>query len=184
MTLPSPLLRKAAGRRSRAAFSLAEMMMAAGVGSLVLGAVASLTIFSARSFVGLGNYMELDRASRHALDSLSRDIRQTAGVKSFTDTSLVLTNRDSSQVVFNWSAGSRQLTAQRAGVTRTLLTECDYLRFTVSQRNPSNGVFGFYPAANAGLGKLVDVNWRCSRTLLGKKFHTESVQTAKIVIRN
>jgi len=69
-------------------------------------------------------------------------------------------------------------------VTRTLLTECDFLQFNISQRTPSNGVFGFYPASRADLCKLVDVSWRCSRTMLGKKLHTESVQTARIVIRN
>ena len=32
--------------------------------------------------------------------------------------------------------------------------------------------------------KLVDLNWRCSRQILQQKVNTESVQTAKIVIRN
>jgi len=28
------------------------------------------------------------------------------------------------------------------------------------------------------------VSWKCSRTILGAKINTESVQTAKIVLRN
>jgi hypothetical protein len=30
----------------------------------------------------------------------------------------------------------------------------------------------------------VDVSWKCSRQILGEKVNTESVQTAKIVMRN
>ena len=44
---------------------------------------------------------------------------------------------------------------------------------------------GFYSASNnPAICKLVSVSWRCSRTILGQKVNTESVQTAKIVIRN
>jgi hypothetical protein len=32
--------------------------------------------------------------------------------------------------------------------------------------------------------KLISVSWRCSRTILGAKVNTESVQTAQICIRN
>ena len=32
--------------------------------------------------------------------------------------------------------------------------------------------------------KLIDVSWKCSRKIMGEKLNTESVQTAKIVIRN
>jgi hypothetical protein len=31
--------------------------------------------------------------------------------------------------------------------------------------------------------KLVQVTWVCSRSILGKKVNTESVQSAKVVIR-
>jgi hypothetical protein len=31
---------------------------------------------------------------------------------------------------------------------------------------------------------MIDVSWKCSREILGAKINTESVQTAKIVIRN
>jgi len=72
------------------------------------------------------------------------------------------------------------------GTTNTvLLTQCDFLNFDISQRNPSNN-FTFYPcpATNVSIAKLIDVSWRCSRQILGAKINTESVQTAKIVIRN
>jgi hypothetical protein len=64
-----------------------------------------------------------------------------------------------------------------------LLTQCDTLFFDLSQRNPSNN-FTFYPISDPRTAKLVDVTWTCSRQLLQAKVNTESVQTAKIVIRN
>jgi len=177
----SPSLKPSAGSR---AFTLAETLITTAIAGLVLAVVCSLTLFSARSFVGIGHYIELDQASRHALDTLSRAIRQTAGLKQFTPTSLTFTNLDNSQLVVTWDPRSRKVTQTKDGIAETLLTECDYLRFNMSQRNPSNGVFGFYAASSPTTCKLVDISWRCSRTMLGKKFHTESVQTAKIVIRN
>jgi prepilin-type N-terminal cleavage/methylation domain-containing protein len=168
----------------RAAFSMPEMLVAVGIGGIVLAAVCALTLFSARSFVAIGNYIELDQASRNALDHLSLSIRQTAGLKRYSSTSLTFTNLDNSELVVTWNPGTRKVTQSQGGTTRTLLSECDFLQFNISQRNPSNGVFGFYPASNPDTCKLVDMSWRCSRTMLGKKFHTESVQTAKIVIRN
>jgi prepilin-type N-terminal cleavage/methylation domain-containing protein len=172
------------GPPARAAFTLPEMLVGVAMGSLVLAAVASLSIYSARSFVAMSNYVDLDKFSRNALDQMSRDIRQTAGLKTYSPSALTFTNMDNSELTIAWNPTTRRVTSTQAGVTKTLLTQCDYLRFNMSQRNASNGVFGFYPTSNPGLCKLVDVSWRCSREMLGRKYHTESVQTAKIVIRN
>jgi len=64
-------------RRTRSGGSLLEMMITSSVGMIVMAAVASLSLFTARSFVASGNYADLDRASFVALDTLSRDIRQS-----------------------------------------------------------------------------------------------------------
>ena len=67
---------------------------------------------------------------------------------------------------------------------KILLGQCDYLLFNTYQRNMSNQVYGAFSNATAQTCKLVDLNWRCSRQILQQKVNTESVQTAKIVIRN
>jgi hypothetical protein len=71
------------------------------------------------------------------------------------------------------------------------LTECDRWDFELYQRTPkSGGTYVFYPATNiAGaydlsICKLIDMTWKCSRTILGSKANTESVQTAQVVLRN
>ena len=172
-------------RRLPAAFTLPEMLVSLGAGSIILGAVALLSIFSSRSFVAMGNYMDLDKASRNALDQMSRDIRETLSLTSYQTNRLVFADSDGSPLTYTWSPSTGKLTTTKNGVTKTLLSQCDYLSFRISQRNPIPGVFDFYTASNnPALCKLIDVSWKCSRTLLGQKINTESVQTAKIVIRN
>jgi hypothetical protein len=64
-----------------------------------------------------------------------------------------------------------------------LLTNCDFLTFQIFQRNPVSASYDVYPTANAASCKLINVSWICSRSILGSRLNTESVQTAKIVIR-
>lgn len=169
----------------RSGFSLVELLIAAGLGSMLLTAIAFLTVYSTRSFVALGNYADLDQLSRNALDIMSRDIRQTALLTAYQTNMLTFSNADGSTLIFKYDPSTSQVTRSLNGTNSVLLTQCDYLNFDISQRNPSNN-FTFYPvsATNATLAKLIDVSWRCSRQILGAKINTESVQTAKIVIRN
>jgi hypothetical protein len=135
--------------------------------------------------VAMGNYNDLDRVSRNALDQLSHDIRQTRSLTAFTPTSLTFMDWDSNSLSFVYDPSAGTLTRSKLGVTTVLLKQCDFLSFDLSQRNPSND-FTFYPvpADRPDLAKLIDVSWRCSRKILGSKLNTESVQTAKIVRRN
>lgn len=171
-------------RRARQGFTLSETMVTLGVGSILLAAILAFWSYSARSLAGMVNYIDLDQRSRHALDNLSREIRQAAGVLSATETSLTLSNLDGSLLQITWDPERRVVTLNRNGEQQTLLVGCDYFRFNIAQRTPSNGVFGFYPTRDIRQAKLVDMSWRCSRSVLGNLLQTESVQTARIVLRN
>jgi len=74
------------------------------------------------------------------------------------------------------------LSRSKGASTSALLTECDSLSFSVFQRNPTND-FNAVSTTNATLVKLIQLNWKCSRTIFKSKVNTESVQSAKIVIR-
>ena len=169
--------------RNRSGMTLMELLVAGSIAMLVLTAIAMLSMFSARSFVAMGNYADLDAASRDALDKMSREIRQTKSLISFSPTKLVFQETDSSTLTYEYNPGAATLTRLKGGNNTVLLQQCDFLNFHISQRNPSNA-FSFYPATTATTAKLIDVSWRCSREILGAKVNTESVQTAKIVIRN
>jgi len=171
--------------RRQAGMSLMELLVAVAIASIVFAAVGSLSMFTSRSFVAMGNYNDLDRASRNALDSMSRDIRQAKQLVSYSSSKLSFTNMDGSTLVFEYNPSTGKLTRKLGTTTTTLLTQCDFLTFSISQRNPMTN-FAFYAVSgnNYGTAKLIDVNWRCSRKILGNKVNTESVQTAKIVLRN
>jgi type II secretory pathway pseudopilin PulG len=179
--LPAALSRQL---NRRGAWTLIEMMIGALVASVIFSALGALTVYTARSFVALGNYNDLDRYSRHALDVMSRDIRQTRKVWSYTTNKLVFVDYDNqTNLTYFWDPSTQVLTRQKGNEISVMLTNCDYLSFGRFQRNPDVG-FTFYPPATTPEIKLIDVSWKCSRAILGAKITTESVQTAKIVIRN
>jgi type II secretory pathway pseudopilin PulG len=171
------------GRVRLRGFTLVEMMVAMGLGVFVLAVVATLTVYTARSFVAMGNYNDLDRASAYALDSMNREVRQAAELVSYATNRIELRLLDGTQLIYNYDPQAGTLTQTKGSNQEVLLEQCDFLRFNVYQRNPSNN-FSFYPTAVASQVKLLDVSWRCSRQILGQKVNTESVQTSKIVIRN
>src|SRR6185436_3239500 len=68
------------GRRRIAALTLIEMMFAVAISSLLIATIMALSGYTARSFAAISNYVTLDRGSRHALDRLTKMIREADGV--------------------------------------------------------------------------------------------------------
>lgn len=165
--------------------SLPEFLVASGISAIVVTVVVTLIVYSARSFAAMANYASLDRASRNALDTMSKEIRQTKELTSSTANSLTFLDYDNGTLAYTYDSSARTLTRSKDGVSDAtpLLTECDYLEFSIYQRNPVGGSYDVYPTATADTCKLVQLNWKCSRTILGAAINTECVQSAKIVIR-
>lgn len=176
--------------RPDTAFTLSEVLVALAASSVILGAVLAFTVFTGKSFVGLTNYMDLEYRSREALDIMTRDIRGCRAMTQYASNRIVLADANGQPLTIEWDPNTKVVTRTAGGQTKVLLTGCDFLLFRIYQRNPIPGRYDFYPATNlAGqydpaLCKLVDITWRCSRQMLGKKLHTESILTAKIVLRN
>ena len=171
------------GRR-RAAFTMVEMMIGLGIGALMLAALASLTLYTGRSFAAMVNYVDLDKASRATLDLMSQQIRQTSRLKEGDSKNLVFEDYDGKQLEFRYNSTNRTLTRikQDEG-SKVLLRNCDDLTFSIFQRNPIAGTYNVYPTATPATCKLVQLRWTCSRDLIRSKVNTESVQSSKIVIR-
>ena len=164
-------------------FLLSEVLVTFGITALLFIAIAAVAMFSGQSFVALANYVELDDHNRIAIDTLTRDLRQCNRVISSTTTSLSIEDSDGTTITYNFNADTAMLTRAHLGQTSVLLRGCDRLNFSLGQRNPVGGSYDVYPAANPSTAKVVNVAWSCSRTILGQKQNTESVQTARIVIR-
>jgi hypothetical protein len=177
--------------------TLVELMIAMTVGSMLVAAATSLWLFGSRSFLAMGNYSDLDNKSRNALDRMSQNIRQATAVIAFqknnTTTMLTVTNAVAGVAsTYIWQATPRTLVCKQTGQpSQVYLTECDRWDFELYQRTPqTGGRYVFFPATNTAgaydlsVCKLIDMTWKCSRNILGKKVNTESVQTAQVVLRN
>jgi prepilin-type N-terminal cleavage/methylation domain-containing protein len=171
-------------RRQRSGMSLVEMLISVAIGGIVMAAVASLTFYTARSFAALANYGDLDRLSRNALDQMTYKIRQTDGLTSYANNDFSFSIWGTNTLRYVYDPDTRKLIEVLGNQRTVLLEECDEFKADIFARNPVNGTFNQFPLTNNANGaKLIRVSWTCSRTILGQKVNTESVQSAKIVIR-
>jgi type II secretory pathway pseudopilin PulG len=173
-------------RRRAKAFTLVEVLVGTGLATILGGTLLALTLYTSRSFAALTNYVELDAYSKNALDRMTSEIRQTKRLLLGTTTRLVFEDWDGKQLIYNYDSTKKILTRTKAGVLDAdpLLKQVDTLKFMLFQRNPKKGSYDQFPAATASTCKLVQMQWRCSRDLLYAKWNTESILSAKIVIRN
>jgi len=180
------------------AFTLTELLIATALGTLLMAVIIIMNMFGMRSFAALGNYADMDRNSQMALDTITREIRQCTALVTFTNTSsqafLKFTNSfENYSFTITYDPNARTLALSKTGqFAETNLTQCDSWSYNLYQRTPSvtSTNMTFYLATNANgvmdpsVCKLVNMTWKCSRTILGAKVNTESVQTAQIVLRD
>ena len=166
------------------AFTLPEVLVASGLGVLVALVVVAVSMQSSRSFVAIANYVEMDAHSQLALDAMSREIRQARSLTNFTSTSLSLLDQANQPLLYVYQSKPRQLVRVSGGETNVVLTDCDSLNFSNYQRNVISNTFDAYNPAYVTDTKLIQVTWVCSRRILGARANSESVQSAKIVLRN
>jgi hypothetical protein len=166
--------------------TLVEMMVGMAIASLVLTGIGMLVIYGNRSFAAMANYVSLDQKSRHTLDLMTKEIRQTNRLIEYSDTHMAFEDFDGRPLVYLYLRSNRTLVRMKNNVLdpKPLLTSCDFLKFSIFQRNPLYGSYNQYPAASADTCKLVQMSWVCSRPLVGSLVNTESVQSAKVVLRN
>ncbi len=158
---------------------------------ILLAAIVMFMTFSTRSFTAMYNYVELDDHNRLAMDQLTRDIRQCKRVVTCNPHELIVLDDDDLPLAYTFHPDREipgygrgvLVRVKNNGVEKVMLKGCDRLNFQVGQRNAINGSYEIFPAATAASAKVVNVSWLCSRTIFGRKENTESVQTARIVIR-
>jgi Tfp pilus assembly protein PilW len=156
-------------------------MVAIAVGSLMLMVVATVFGNSIKSFALMGNYVNMDRDSRNALDRMTRELRRAGSLTSFASDRLVFTKYAATNVslIYQWDASAHQLTEWKTGNTKTniLLTDCEAFAFAMQKASGA-------ATTSTSEAKQISVSWKCSRTMLGKQYSTEQMQQALIVVRN
>ena len=171
------------GNSRRRAHTLIEMLVAVASGTCIMGSMMTTGITLTNTMVAIGNYCDLNRSSRHTLDVMSADLRNTAIVTAASSNQVTVSNTLTADIIsYTWD-GSNKVTRVFNQTPTVMLVNCDFLCFSNYQRNPTSN-FEFLPASTPSNTKLISVSWRCSRKILGAKINTESVQTAKICIRN
>src|SRR5690349_9029657 len=166
-----------------AGFTLTELVVATGVGGLIMLCIAALYLFSQRSFVGMYIYADLNDRSRNASDMISRDIRGAAAVLSATNNQIVLGSTDG-DISYTYDSSNRTLVRLQNGGSRTLLYGVDSLNFALYQRPLTNATFGNFPTASPANAKMVAFQWSCSRTVPAAKMNSESVRAGIVQLRN
>lgn len=166
--------------KSLRGMTLVEMMVAVAVASLILAVIATASMTSSLWFAALANYVDMDAKSRNALDQMTLKIRQAGALTEFSPTHLKFASpgQTNSFLVYDWDAASGSLMEWNTGdsTTNTLLTGCNQLTFSLYNAS-------FASTTNLSQGKGLSVNWKCSRTVLGRTT-TEDMQQALIVLRN
>jgi prepilin-type N-terminal cleavage/methylation domain-containing protein len=177
-------------RHGSRGFSLTELQMALAVSAVILTALLSFTVYASKCFAALENYVDLEQKSQNALDTMTRNIRQTQTLSSYSTRTVngtLVTNRltfideDGTSLIYNYT--NNVLLQSKGGEVSMLLTNVDFLTFQLYQRNTVANTYDQFNASAIGSCKLISVSWICSRSIIGNRLNTESVQTAKIVIR-
>src|SRR6266498_3896157 len=185
-----------------AGLTLVEMLVAIGISGIVFVAVGMMIFFSGRSYAALANYVDLDNKSRSALDQMSKEIRQVDCVTNSATATLpsgqVVTNRivlrgtetdgtTTYTLTYDYNPTNKTLVRTKVGGSypgsKTLLTGCTYLNFGMYQRVPIDGTLEQFDAADYATCKVVQLDWICSRKIFKDTDNTESIQSAKVVIR-
>lgn len=177
---------RAVGRSNKqcSGWMLAESMIAIAIGITFLVAITGIFISSSISFVEVGNYINMDRQSRNALDRMTMNIRNSKTLTSY-DPALLVFNYDSAgttNLTYRYDSSSGVVTEEwkvgGATTVKTLMTGCSNLAFSLYNRDlaPTTD-------ASPGQGKVISIAWQCASTSLGRT-NTEYMQQAQIVIRN
>ena len=174
-----------ANKRTRSGFTLVEMMVAAGIGSLFLVAMAMLYMFSMRSFAAMANYADFGRRSRYASDILSRDIRRALYVVSATNNQIVLSAPDGTNISYTFSPTLRTVTRAKGSDNKTLLKNVAWVAFALYLPPATNAPYNsFLTTSVATDAKMVGFQFSCSQPVQGLESNSEDIQTAIVSMRN
>src|ERR1700694_4045986 len=114
--------------RFAAGWTLVEMMIAVSVFSISGLALSTIFMFCIRSYAAMTNYATLDQYNRHAMDTVTAELRQAQKILSYssnsTATSLTLLNGSGVNVTYAFDSTRQQFT-RNDGNTTVLLTNCN-----------------------------------------------------------
>src|SRR5262249_17792200 len=146
-------------------------------------------LYGAKSTAIIANYTDLNRQNHEALDRMTTELRQANSVVSCTTNQLQIQAVDintgaTNTLTYTYNSSAKTLTRLINGSTTTLLTGVvpNSVQFVMFQRNPIGGSVSNYTTTDPSVCKVVQLSWKCSRSVLGVG-ETESAQSCEVVIR-
>jgi len=164
------------------AMTLVELMVSTGLAGLLATIAMALMYYAAHNFAAMANYVDLDRRSRNTLDKMTSEIRQADKLNTYATNQLVF-QYGATTLTYAYNSTNKTLSRTYNGATTELLNECQNLQFLMFQRNTVSNSWAQLAVTDPALCKEVELTWTCSRKILGKAVNTESVQSARVVMR-
>lgn len=194
MTIFTPRTDSAA-RRSRRGFTLAEVMIAAALSTLILAGVMSAFLFIGRTGFGLGSYSEMETQVRRALDQFATDARMAQGIHWHDPQHITLylptAGAGTRPVTYGFQADAagpgsfyRQPGEPDPSLSRQVLVpqvapDFSFQRYKLGR----TGMIGD-PAANDLETKLVQITFRAVRRGVTTAEASQSAFSARYILRN
>src|SRR5256885_11704007 len=93
---------------------MTETLFAIAIGISFLVALMGIFVTSSFNFAGVGNYINMDRNSRNALDQMSRNIRNSKVLTSFAPAALVFSYdaAGATNLAYRYKSDSRLVTEE------------------------------------------------------------------------
>jgi prepilin-type N-terminal cleavage/methylation domain-containing protein len=177
-------------RRARQqGFTLVEVMVAAGIASIVTLALLTSYSMTTRGFVAAGNYSDMERDARVTMDNISRDIRQATGLVAFASNDITIavatefsdsgavTNSKNVRYYKGTGNNSNYLYRVDSGLTSAVAKSVSAMRFIAYDRNMITN--GITPADT----KLLQVDLTLRKYTIDNP-NTEQILSARVVLRN
>lgn len=179
-------VRRAAERRMAtrgcAGFTLAELLVATTLSSLVLAAVLTSFLFFSRAGLRLAHYSDMERQSRMVLQRFGQDAREARAVAWPNATTLRLTN-DGGDITYSYDSTGRRLTRTPASgsaqVVASDITDFRFLAYDVS-----GAAVALSAGDAAAKTKMVQVDIDLTRRTASAANATAQVVSARYVLRN
>lgn len=185
------------GQRRRAAFTLAEVMVAASLATLVLAGVMSAFLFIGRTGFSAGSYSAMEAETRRALDRFANDARMATGIRWHNHRSITFTlptaTNATTQVTYTYDHLSAGPTARtfyrlpgdpasalpREPLVRGVAPDFSFRRFKLEQNGVTDNA-----AVNDLETKLIQVNLRPIRSGLTVVTASQQAVSARYLLRN
>lgn len=165
--------------RTRAGFTLVEVLISMALTSLVMAALLSSWGFIARSSLSIVNYTEMNSTGRAGLEVFARDVRMARDIENFSSAgmTLIMDNEDGpKRTYYQYEPATKQLIRRVGGVRAVVfedVEEIEFARFTVLRTAATNDLET----------KLIQLELRMVRNVQ-KLETTKKIVSARYIMRN